>query len=83
MQSDELTAIAVAVGVLAKPAPLARRHRIPFEHVSPSAARVREYAHAAQDEEVEPLWLSICGALVLVVIVWVLSLLVWVMGGVA
>lgn len=83
MQSDELTAIAVAVGVLERPAPLARRHRIPFEHVSPSAARVRVHAHDALDEEVEPLWLSICGALMMIVMVWVLSLLVWVMGGVA
>lgn len=83
MQSDELTAIAVAVGVLERPAPLARRHRIPFEHVSPSAARVREHAHDALDVEVEPLWKSICGALLLLVGIWAWIVLAWALGGAA
>lgn len=77
MQTNDWTAIAAAVGVLEKPASPAPRHRIPLECVSPSAARVRD----AQDETDQPLWKSICEALLIVVTIWVWTVLVWVMGG--
>ena len=77
MKNDDLTALAVAVGVLEEPASRARCHRPPLEHISPSAAHTR----AVEEEAWEPTWKTVCGALMIIVTVWAWTLLLWVLGG--
>lgn len=79
MKNDDLTALAVAVGVLAEPSPRMPRHRPPLEHISPSVAHTR----AEEEEAWEPTWKTACGALMIIVTVWAWTLLLWVLGGAA
>ena len=79
MKTDDWMAIASAVGVLGQPAPLTPRHRVPLEHVSPSAAHVR----ANGDEDGEPTWKTAAGGVMIVATLWAMSILVWVLGGAA
>lgn len=79
MKTDDWTAIASAVGVLGAPAPLAQRHRVPLEHVSPSAA----HARATAEDDGEPTWKTVAGGVMIVATLWAMSILVWVLGGAA
>ena len=79
MKTDDWTAIASAVGVLDQPAALSLRHRIPLEHVSPSAAHVR----ATGEEAGEPTWKTVAGGVMIVATLWAMSILVWMLGGAA
>lgn len=79
MMTDDWTAVASAVGVLGAPAPLPRRHRIPLEHVSPTAAHVR----ATGDNDGEPTWKTVVGGVMIVATLWAMSILVWMIGGAA
>ena len=79
MMTDDWTAVASAVGVLGAPVPLAQRHRIPLEHVSPSAAHVR----ATDEEDGEPTWKTVLGGVMIVATLWAMSIIVWVVGGAA
>lgn len=79
MKTDDWTAIASAVGVLGTPTPLVQRHRVPLEHVSPTAAHVR----ATGDDDGEPTWKTVVGGVMIVATLWAMSILVWMIGGAA
>lgn len=79
MKTDDWTAIASAVGVLGAPVPLTQRHRVPLEHVSPSAAHVR----ATGEDDGEPTWKTVLGGVMIVATLWAMSIIVWVVGGAA
>ena len=79
MKTDDWTAVASAVGVLGAPAPLSQRHRVPLEHVSPSAAHVR----ATAEDGGEPTWKTVVGGVMIVATLWTMSILVWMSGGAA
>lgn len=79
MKTDDWTAVASAVGVLDHPTPSVSRHRIPLEHVSPSASYVR----ATAEDDGEPTWKTVVGGVMIVATLWAMSILVWVLGGAA
>lgn len=75
MATNELTALAAAVGVLA-----VERHRPPLGHVSPSAAAVR-HGCAADNDAFIPTWRELIAAAFGIVGFWALYVAAWVMFG--
>lgn len=78
MTTNEITAIASAVGVLDKD-----RHRPPLSHVSPSAAALRD-ADALVDPAEElmlPTWKDLGIAIVAIAAFWAAYVAVWLLWG--